>query len=203
MNDIKFPIPNNEKHLIKMLSKAEKLKGVLRLNKVMHGERQENSAEHSWQAALTGYTLSHWSNKPIDVAKVMLMLLSHDLVEIDAGDTDPFDPNANIGKDEREILAANSLFGVSVHPTLDTIHQTWREFEFSQTAEAKFARAIDKFMPLFLNAVYDGSVWVHHNLTRSAYVDQKQSIAEGSDKLWEYSLILIDYSISKGWICEG
>jgi putative hydrolases of HD superfamily len=199
-NNNDFPMPFGGHELIGFLLKADALKSVYRTNSLIDGTRKENSAEHSWQAALMVQLFSHWSNYPISVAKATKMLLVHDIVEIEAGDCNHIDDEACEGKAERELKAANSIYGENPEPPLREFRQLWDEFEEGKTAEAKFARAIDAFLPLFHAVASDGKSWNGWRGDKHIYIHKKKEIARGSTRLWEYCLELIDYCIARNWL---
>jgi putative hydrolases of HD superfamily len=194
-----FPLPVQESEAILFLTRAEGLKNIQRLTRVVDGTRQENTAEHSWQAALFALHLASWSNAPIDVSKVVHMLLVHDLVEVYAGDTDAFDSKATQSQSERELQAAGQMFSGDSQ-LIQSSRGLWDEFDNGSSAEAKFAKAIDQFLPLFLNMVHHGNAWTHVGIRRQEYLDKKRAIQIGSQKLWEYTLQLVEYSVAQGWL---
>ncbi|HEX5324571.1 MAG TPA: HD domain-containing protein, partial [Capsulimonadaceae bacterium] len=136
---------------IAFIIETDKLKDILRRTYIMSGDRLENSAEHSWQLALMATLLAEHSNEPIDVAHVVKMVLVHDLVEIDAGDTYCYDVVAEQDKVEREERAADRIFGLLPADQGKQIRLLWEEFEARETPEARFAAAIDRLMPMLLN----------------------------------------------------
>jgi putative hydrolase of HD superfamily len=199
-----MPLPSSSltrvKEPIEFMRKMESLKSVTRANFVGDGSRLENSAEHSWYTSIAALVFHEWSNDPIDLNKVVRMLLVHDIVEAEAGDTDVFDAAACIGRADLEHKAAMSLFFADGSETLEGFGWLWREFDAQQTPEAKFARAIDMFVPLLMNVVSEGNAWGDYRVDRHTYVTRKQTMAAGSARLWSYALELIDLSVRRGWI---
>ena len=147
---------------IQFILEADKLKAVLRQTYVPGQDRRENSAEHSWQVALMACVLAEHSRQPVDVGKVVRMLLVHDLIEIDAGDTYVYDVQANTDKHERELLAAERIFGLLPTDQEHELRSLWQEFEDRKTAEAKFARGLDRLMPMLHNYHTQGKSWQEH-----------------------------------------
>lgn len=176
---------------------AERLKHVKRLNRVLGGSRRENSAEHSWHAAMTALVLADWSDVPIDPLRAAALLIVHDLVEIFAGDTNPFAPRERRTQRRRESRAARDLFGrSSVPPRIRALHA---EFVRCRTPEARFAKAVDKFMPMLLSVVDPLSVNRKVTFTRKRYMQEKAPIAEASKALWDLSLKVMDAMEKDGY----
>ena len=149
--------------------------------------RKENDAEHAWHMAIMTILLSEYSNEKIDVLKTVTMLLIHDLVEIDAGDTYAYDEEGKKTKRAREVAAADSIFGLLPEDQKERLRALWDEFEEGQTAEAKFAHGMDHIQPLMLNAATDGKSWEEHGIRLSQVLGRNQNTAEGSKTLWEYA----------------
>ncbi len=137
----------------------DRLKTVLRRTLIADGSRHENSAEHSWHLALAAMVLAEHSDEPVALLRVLQMLLVHDIVEIDAGDTFYYDDAGRQDKAEREQRAADHLFGLLPDDQAAELHALWTEFEARQTAEARFANALDRLMPLIHNTLNDGHTW--------------------------------------------
>jgi putative hydrolase of HD superfamily len=190
--DFPIPLPSDRlERQIAFLLEADKLKGVLRRSYLIHGERRENSGEHSWHAALLTMILAEYSNRSIDVCKVIRMMLIHDLVEIDAGDTFIYDAAGNAAKAEREQAAAERVFGLLPDDQRDAVRQLWEEFELQRTPEAKFANAIDRLMPVLHNYFTGGRSWREHNITQEQALAKNRKIADGARELWEVARSLI------------
>ena len=179
---------------------ADQLKTVIRKNGLIDSSRAENTAEHSWHAALTAQVLAPWSNVPINADKVSRMLLIHDLVEIEAGDTFIYDAEAAAQQEEAEARAAEKVFGQLPPEQGQSLKALWEEFEARETPEAKFAKAIDRFMPIFSNSRNTGSSWLPHAITRGQVVERCWVIQEGSEKLWQVTEKLLDEGVEKGWL---
>ena len=190
--DFPIPLPSDRlRRQIAFLLEADKLKGVLRRSYLIDGERRENSGEHSWHTALLTMILAEYSNRSIDVCKVIRMMLIHDLVEIDAGDTFIYDAAGNAAKAEREQAAAERVFGLLPDDQRDAVRQLWEEFELQRTAEAKFANAIDRLMPVLHNYFTGGRSWREHNITQEQALAKNGKIADGARELWEVARSLI------------
>ena len=190
--DFPFPVPADRlRRQIAFVLEADKLKGVLRQSYLTNGERHENSGEHSWHTALLAMILAEYSNRSIDVCKVIRMMLIHDLVEIDAGDTFIYDAAGNAAKAEREQAAAERVFGLLPDDQRDAVRELWEEFELQRTAEAKFANAIDRLMPVLHNYFTGGRSWREHNITQEQALAKNRKIADGARELWEVARSLI------------
>lgn len=177
----------------------DKEKFIGRQTYLTDGFRKENDAEHAWHMALMTILLSEYSNEKIDVLKTATMLLIHDLVEIDAGDTYAYDEEGKKTKRAREVAAADRIFGLLPQDQGEKLRALWEEFEEGQTAEAKFAHGMDHIQPLMLNAATDGKSWMEHGIRLSQVLGRNQNTAEGSEKLWEYAYQkFIEPNVEKG-----
>jgi putative hydrolase of HD superfamily len=185
---------------IEFIIEIDKLKDVLRRTYVMSGERLENSAEHSWQLALMAMLLSEHSNEPIDVCHVVKMVLVHDLVEIDAGDTYCYDAAAEKDKVEREERAADRIFGLLPPDQGQEIRLLWEEFEARESPEARFGAAIDRLMPMLLNYHTQGKSWKEHGIRQSQARARNAHIVDGSRPLWEAAQELIEDAVAQGYL---
>lgn len=149
--------------------------------------RKENDAEHAWHMALMAVLLSEYSNEPIDVLKTVTMLLLHDLVEIDAGDTYAYDEEAKKTQKQRELAAADRIFGLLPEDQQEKLRGLWEEFEAESTPEARFARTLDNIQPTMLNAATDGRSWAERGVRLSQILGRNQNTGRGSETLWKYS----------------
>ena len=174
------------------------LKSVQRRNYLADGSRVENSAEHSWHAALMAYICAAHCDEPIDISKVMLMLLIHDVVEVQAGDTYLYDLDARSEQEEKEQAAAEQLFGLLPEAQGRTLLALWREFEARETPEARYAKAIDALLPLVQTTVCDGKGWRERGIAREQVVAQKIAIRDSSEALWDVARALIDLAYERG-----
>ena len=169
------------------LVETEKLKGVLRKTSPIHAARYENSAEHSWTLALMAMLLAEHTDEKPDALRVLQMLLVHDLVEVDAGDTFCYDLAANATKVERERCAAQRLFSLLPEDQEWEFRGLWEEFETGASAEARFANALDRLMPLLQNFHNGGGSWREFGITVERALDRQRPIADASSALWEYA----------------
>lgn len=168
------------------------------------GERKENDAEHAWHMAIMTVLLSEYANEKIDVLRTVTMLLIHDIVEIDAGDTYAYDEEGKKTQKERERKAAERLYGLLPSDQGEKLKSLWEEFEACATPEARFARCMDNLQPMMLNAVTDGKAWVEHQVELSQILDRNQNTHTGSEILWEYARKnWIDPNVEKGTIKGG
>ncbi len=186
---------------LNLILELDKLKSVLRRSKVKSAKgRQENSAEHSWHVALMAVLLEEHANEPVNISRVIKMLLLHDTVEIDAGDTFVYDVVASQQQEEKEMQAAIRLFSILPDDQGQELMSLWLEFEQAQTADAKFAKALDRTIPILLNVNNQGQSWVEHGIGQSQVIEINQRIGQGSDLLWEKVQTLISESVKNGWL---
>ena len=180
------------------IKEIDKEKFIQRQTKLSDGIRRENDAEHAWHMAIMTVLLSEYANEKIDVLRTVTMLLIHDIVEIDAGDTYAYDTEGNKTKRERELKAADRIFGLLPDAQRMEYRGLWDEFEAMETAEAKFANMLDKVQPLLLNNASDGKSWVEHGVRESQVLARNSRTHEGSEKLWAYAKSLIEENVKKG-----
>ncbi len=185
---------------IAFVVEVDKLKTVLRQSYLTDQTRKENSAEHSWHLCVLAMLLSEYANAKIDLLRVMRMLVIHDVVEIDAGDTFAYDGAGEKSKPEREGKAANRLFGVLPEDQATEIRALWEEFEARDTAEAKFATAVDRLIPLLHNFHTAGRSWREHGITAEQVYAKNRQIEDGSEILWEYARDLIAEATNKHYL---
>lgn len=165
----------------------DKEKNIFRQTHLSGHGRNENDAEHAWHMAIMAYLLKEYANEPVDIAKVMLMCLIHDIVEIDAGDTYAYDENAKKTQREREVKAADRIFGLLPEKQGKELQALWEEFEAQETAESKFARTMDNIQPIMLNAATDGKAWEEHDVHIEQILNRNRNTAKGSEAIWEYA----------------
>lgn len=187
---------------IRFILEADKMKNICRQTLVLHEDRAENDAEHSWHLALMAFLLAEYSNEPVDVCKVMKMVLVHDIVEIDAGDTYCYDTDGNKTKREREEKAADRLFGLLPDDQGKEMRELWEEFERCDTAESKFAAALDRMQPLMLNYTKGGISWKTHNVKYPQVIGRNEKTHEGSEELWSFAKSLLDEAKKSGILPE-
>lgn len=183
---------------ISFIKEIDKLKYIQRRTKLFDSDRHENDAEHSWHLAVMALVLSGHSNKPIDVLKVVKMVLIHDLVEIDAGDTFIYDTSKNHINTDEERLAAKRIFGLLPEAQAQEFMSVWEEFEEGQTDEAKFARTMDRFEPLLQNTSNNGGTWTEFDVKYQTVYNKKKAIKNGSASIWNYAESLLNESVEKG-----
>ena len=187
---------------LEFIIEIDKLKQVLRQTAILGGERRENSAEHSWHLGIMALTLAEYAGDAIDLLRVVRMLLIHDLVEIDAGDTFCYDAQANLSKAAREQAAADRIFGLLPAGQGRELHALWEEFEAGETAEARFANALDRLQPLLHNYHNQGGTWRAHGISRAAVLRRMAPIEIGMPALWPFVQQLIDASCAAGYVLE-
>ncbi len=183
---------------VAFIKEIDKLKYIQRRTKLFNSDRHENDAEHSWHLALMTLVLAGHANEPIDVLKVLKMVLIHDLVEIDAGDTFIYDTAKNHTNTDEERLAAHRIFGLLPEEQAQDFIAVWEEFEEGQTAEARFARTMDRFEPLLQNASNQGGTWAEFNVPYDKVYAKKKAIANGSATIWVYAEGLLNESVENG-----
>ena len=187
---------------IEFLVEIDSLKKIVRQNLLVDGSRQENSAEHSWHLAVLAMVLAEHSRTPVDLSRVLKMILVHDFVEIDAGDTYCYDEMGNRDKAEREEKAADRIFSLLPPDQAAQFRSLWEEFESRQTADAIFAAALDRLQPLLNNFRAGGIMWRKHGIRKEQVYSRNSPIEDGSPLLWDYAEKMIKDAISKGWIGE-
>lgn len=182
------------------LVEVDRLKAVVRQTSLCDGSRRENSAEHSWHLALMAEVLADHAEDSIDVDRAIRMLLVHDLVEIDAGDAFAYDAAANVGREERELAAADRIFGLLPPQQASRLRALWDEFEAQETAEARFALALDRLQPLLNNHHSGGGSWLAHGVTRAAVLRRMEPIRTALPTLWPAVEDVVQRSCSLGHI---
>jgi putative hydrolase of HD superfamily len=182
------------------LIECDRLKDIVRQTLNAHSGRPENDAEHSWALCLFVMTLAEYSNTPIDVLRVMKMLLIHDIVEIDAGDTFAYDAQRLVDQHEREAAAATRIFGLLPADQATEFRALWDEFENRQTADARFAHAIDRCQAMLLNCLSKGVTWSRHNVRLDQIRARNTPIGDGSAALWTYMSHMLDEAVHAGQV---
>ena len=183
---------------VAFIKEIDKLKYIQRKTRLFNSDRHENDAEHSWHLAIMVLVLAEHSDKPIDVLKVVKMVLMHDLVEIDAGDVFIYDTVKNHTNTDAERLAAERIFGLLPEEQAKEYIAIWEEFEEGITDDAKFAKAMDRFEPLLQNTSNNGGTWAEFDVRYDKVYNKKKVIGEGSATIWEYAERLINESVEKG-----
>jgi putative hydrolases of HD superfamily len=177
---------------VAFLLEADRLKQVERMTAILGGARRENSAEHSWHLALFALVLHEHADEPLDVGRAITMLLLHDLVEIDAGDTFAYDDAGYETKVAREEAAADRLFALLPEGQGERLRSLWDEFEAGSSPEARFANAVDRLQPLLLNHANEGGPWREHGISRTRIIARNAPIGDGSAALWVLAQERID-----------
>jgi 5'-deoxynucleotidase YfbR-like HD superfamily hydrolase len=185
---------------IAFLVQADRLKTILRRTPLTDNSRLENSAEHSWHLALAAIALREHAPSDIDLARVLELVVVHDLVEIDAGDTFAYDPAAHATKAERERAAAERLFGLLPSDQCATFRALWDEFEAQATPASRFANALDRFQALLLNSQSGGGSWATHRVMRSQVLTRMAPVQSALPSLWRYVVDVIDRACDSGAI---
>jgi len=186
---------------IEFVMEIDKLKTVYRRSYLASDiSRRENSAEHSWQVATTAMILAEHCQAEIDLLHVLKMLIIHDIVEIDAGDTGIYDSIGALDKEDREKGAAERIFSLLPSNQTEEIRELWAEFEERITPEAKFARALDRLMPLLHNYYTQGKRWLEDGIVYEQVLAVNQIIRDSSPELWQFVLAMIDECVLKGYL---
>ena len=173
--------------LFNFFREIDKEKFIGRQTYLTDGVRKENDAEHAWHMAIMTVLLAGYADEKIDVLKTVTMLLIHDIVEIDAGDTYAYDEDAKKTQREREVKAADRIFGLLPEDQGEKMMNLWLEFESGETAEAKFAHTMDNIQPAMLNDATDGKAWVEHIVHLHSILNRNRNTAKGSEAIWEYA----------------
>jgi len=193
-------VTNRLQQQIFFILEIDKLKTVLRQTLLTDSSRRENSAEHSWHLAMMAALLVEYAAEPVDIARTMKMLLVHDVVEVDAGDTFAYDAAANADKEEREKRAADRIFGLLPEDQCRELRALWDEFEERKTAESKYANALDRLQPLLHNSQTDGGTWRIHGVSRAKVYARMDPVCTGMPELWPVVTRIIEEACGRGWI---
>ena len=185
---------------IDFIVEVDKMKTVLRQTSLIGIDQRENNAEHSWHIALMAVILEEYSNKSIDILKVIKMLLIHDLVEIYAGDTFCYDLKGNEDKREREVKAAEKIYGMLDREKGSELRLLWDEFESMKTPEALFATSMDRMQPMLNNYYNDGGTWTKYDVEKESIYKRIAPLEKTSDELWEYMKYVIEDAEKRGYI---
>ena len=198
MTDFTF-IKNEKIHnQIKFAITIDEMKNIFRRNLLADGSRRENDAEHSWHLAMLAMILEEYSAEKVDIERVLKIALIHDLIEVYAGDTFAYDAKGNEDKHEREIQAAEKLFGMLDPVQGGELRELWDEFEAMETAESNYANAIDRIQPLILNYLTDGHTWKMGDVTSDKIYKRMDIIRTATPELWHIVEGIINTSIKAG-----
>lgn len=185
---------------IQFIIEIDRLKQVLRQTLLNDGSRQENSAEHSWHLAMMVIVLAEYAPQGVAVLNAIKMVLIHDLVEIDAGDTFCYDVQGNESKAQREAQAALRLFGLLPADQASELRSLWEEFEAQETPTAKFAAALDRIQPLLHNQQNEGGTWLIHGITRDQVMKRMRPVETGAPELWSFVQQVISDCVAAGYL---
>lgn len=180
----------------------DKQKNIFRQNHLADNSRRENDAEHAWHMAVMAYLFREYANEDIDISKVILMCLIHDIVEIEAGDTYAYDEEAKKSQREREDIAKKHIFGMLPSDQGRELEALFDEFEAQETAEARFAKAMDNLQPVLLHEANGGGDWKEHEVTKEQIMRRQEKTRHGSEELFEVIKDIIDKHIAEGNIKE-
>lgn len=182
---------------------TDSLKQIFRQTYLHDGSRKENDAEHSWHLALMAVILKEYASGDVDLLHVIIMVLIHDIVEIDAGDTYAYDDKGNATKRERELAAADRIFNILPEDQAKYFRSIWDEFEDGITSEARFAHALDNIQPVMLNDASGAKAWKEHDVKLSQILNRNKRTADGSAQLWQYAKEnFIEPNLQKGSVKE-
>jgi putative hydrolase of HD superfamily len=181
----------------------DRVKGIFRQTTLMDGSRKENDAEHSWHIALMAVVLAEHAPSELDVLRTVTMLLAHDLVEIDCGDTFCYDTAGMVGKHERESAAADRIFGLLPPAQAAHLRSLWDEFEARETPEARYANALDRLQPMLHNFETSGGAWREHGVTADRVLRRNRIIGEGAPGLWDFARDMIAEAVRMGFLDPG
>jgi putative hydrolase of HD superfamily len=185
---------------VAFLLELDKAKHVLRRNHLVDGSRLENDAEHMWHLAVMAIVLEEYATEPVDLGRVLRMVLLHDVVEIDAGDTFVYDDNARIAAQEGERSAAERIFGLLPVDQAIELRALWREFEASATPDSRFAAALDRLHSVLLIHANEGRTWADHGVTGGQVLGRNASIGSGAPALWALAQRLIADAVARGYL---
>lgn len=185
---------------LRFILEVDRLKSVLRGSRLADGSRHENTAEHSWHLTLCALVLQEYAIEPIAIDRVIKMLILHDIVEIEAGDTSLFDADGNTTQIEREQLAASRVFGLLPHDQAQDLRALWQEFEDIGTADARFAKALDRFQPILLDHAVGGGTWTDFDVDEGRLRKLVSPISRGAPSLWTAAEAIFADAVAKGWL---
>jgi putative hydrolases of HD superfamily len=196
------PVDERLRRQLSFLLEADRLKTVLRQSALTDGSRRENSAEHSWHVALFAMLLAEHAREPVDASRVVRMLVVHDLVEVDAGDTYVYDDQAQATRMQRERVAAHRLFGLLPADQGSELRALWEEFEAHETAESRFAAAVDRLSPVLAAWATRGTSWRLHGVGADQVREVNRLVGEAAPDLGAVVEGIVEEAVAGGWI-EG
>lgn len=184
----------------RFLLEVDRLKTVIRGNRIADASRKENTAEHSWHLALFATVLAEWAADQVDINRVVQMLLLHDIVEIDAGDTPIYKQTEDADHVQGERVAASRIFGLLPDDQAEQFKQLWEEFEAAESADARFAKAVDRLQPILLNHVVGGGTWTDYDMDVHRERSVTIRIAESAPVLWAAAESIFADAVANGWL---
>ena len=195
-----FPKDENLARALEFTIEMDKMKSVFRRSSIFDGSRRENDAEHSYHIALMALAFEKYAPDGVDLLRVLKMLLVHDIVEIDAGDTFAYDKTANLDKKEREKAAADRIFALIENGA--ELRALWEEFDAMETPDALYAISLDRLQPFLANCLNKGDTWFAGGVSKEAILKRMAPVEKGIPALWETVLRLIDENVENGYVCE-
>ena len=195
-----FPKDENLARVLEFTIEMDKMKSVFRRSSIFDGSRRENDAEHSYHIALMALAFEKYAPAGVDLLRVLKMLLVHDIVEIDAGDTFAYDKIANLDKKEREKAAADRIFALIENGA--ELRALWEEFDAMETPDALYAISLDRLQPFLANCLNKGDTWFAGGVSKEAILKRMAPVEKGIPALWETVLRLIDENVENGYVCE-
>jgi putative hydrolase of HD superfamily len=202
MNSIDIDFNKKLENQLNFIIEVDKVKDIIRKSKLFDGSRFENDAEHSWTISIMALLLKEYSNITLNIEKVISMLLIHDIVEIDTGDTFLYSAERDtIHTDEK--IAAERIFGLLDKEQKEYFVNLWNEFEERKTNEAKYAAIFDRLEPLLQNYILEGYTWKKYNITYEMVIEKNKHIQEASDEIWKFVLKLLETAVDKGYLKKG
>jgi putative hydrolase of HD superfamily len=185
---------------LRFILEVDRLKSILRGSRLADGSRHENTAEHSWHLTLCALVLQEYAIEPIAIDRVIKMLILHDIVEIEAGDTSLFDAAGSTSQTEREQLAATRVFGLLPPDQAQNLRALWQEFEDVASADARFAKALDRFQPILLDHAIGGGTWTDFDVDEGRLRQLVSPIVRGAPPLWTAAEAIFADAVAKGWL---
>lgn len=199
INTIKNGINGRLERQLAFMIEIDKVKNIYRKSRLFDNSRFENDAEHSWTICIMALLLAEYADFPVNILKITVMLLIHDIVEIDAGDTFLYDSKRS-GVHDSERKAAERIFGMLDEDQKKYFLDIWNEFEEQKTSEAKFAGVFDRLEPLLQNYITEGFTWKKHSITYDMVIEKNKHIRESSKEIWDFILKLLDSAVEKGFL---
>ena len=195
-----FLVSQRLKKDLEFIVELDKMKSIFRRTSVIGEDRQEDDAQHSWHISGMAMILSEYANENIDTCKVIKMLLTHDLVELYAGDTFCYDIVGNMDKRDREVKAADKLYGMLEEDKGKELRALWDEFEEQKTPESKFAASMDRLQPMLSNYNNNGGTWKKYNVAKEDIYKRISPVKEASNELWEFVEYMLEDAYNRGLI---